>query len=63
MEKKSCKNCAYAAARTDLTDKARFSWCKYICTYPDNKEGRHIIYKYENDICDNYLPTDKPDED
>ena len=52
-----CKNCAYAAVRTDTT---RFSWCPYICTYPADDPSRHISYKYDNDTCDNFLRTERP---
>lgn len=61
MDKKTdiCKNCAYAAVRTDAT---RFAWCKYFCTFPADDEGRHIAYKYETDSCVHFVPTEKPKE-
>lgn len=61
QKKEVCKNCGYAAKRTDLT-KGRFPWCEYICTYPVEDDSRHIAYKYKHDYCDNFMPTDRPDE-
>lgn len=56
-----CKNCGYAAKRTDLT-KGRFPWCEYICTYPAEDDSRHIAYKYKHDTCEHFMPTERPEE-
>lgn len=61
QKKEVCKNCSYAAKRNDLT-KGRFPWCEYICTYPVDDDSRHIAYKYKHDSCENFMPTEKPDD-
>lgn len=59
MEKNDdvCKNCAYAAVRTDLK---RFAWCKYICTCPEEEKEKHFAYRRENDTCKSFMASMKP---
>ena len=58
--KNICKNCAYAAARSDAT---RFSWCHYLCTYEREDNARWIPYKREHDTCEYFKMTERPMED
>ena len=59
-DKKVCKNCAYAAVRTDLK---RFAWCKYLCTCPEEVQSKHFAYRMDNDTCKSFLATNRPADD
>lgn len=51
-----CKNCAFAASRTEAT---RFKWCKYLCTLERPHDKRWIPYKYAEDSCEYFQITTK----